>query len=90
MDQRGRSHPSRCTTARNKRWIGRMEVMDHAAPSRTIAQQIQSVTQHSVSSRTIRHCLQQSGISAKRPLLRLPLTGNHRCLHRQWCDDRWT
>ncbi|GFS60432.1 transposable element Tcb1 transposase [Trichonephila clavipes] len=27
---------------------------------------------------------------AKRPLLRLPLTGNHKCLCRQWCDERLT
>ncbi|GFS57096.1 transposable element Tcb1 transposase [Trichonephila clavipes] len=31
---------------------------------------------------------QQSGVSAKRPLLGLPLTQNHRRLHRQWCDER--
>ncbi|GFW13582.1 transposable element Tcb1 transposase [Trichonephila clavipes] len=29
-------------------------------------------------------------MSARRLLLRLPLTGNHRCLRRQWCDERWT
>ncbi|GFT75444.1 transposable element Tcb1 transposase [Trichonephila clavipes] len=31
--------------------------------------------------------LQQSGLSARRPLLGLPLTQNHRCLRRQWCDE---
>ncbi|GFW77742.1 transposable element Tcb1 transposase [Trichonephila clavipes] len=30
----------------------------------------------------------QSGLSARRPLLGLPLTQNHRRLHRQWCDER--
>ncbi|GFV01562.1 hypothetical protein TNCV_2961551 [Trichonephila clavipes] len=35
---------------------------------------IQSVKHHSVSARTIRRRLQQSGMSARRPLLRLPLT----------------
>ncbi|GFW85794.1 transposable element Tcb1 transposase [Trichonephila clavipes] len=30
----------------------------------------------------------QSGLSASRPLLGLPLTQNHRRLHRQWCDER--
>lgn len=91
-DRRGRSHPPRCTTARDDRHIVRMAVMDRAATSRTIAQQIQSVTHHSVSARTIRRRLQQSGMSARRPLLRLPLTGNHRRLRRQWCDERrtWT
>ncbi|GFX73225.1 transposable element Tc1 transposase [Trichonephila clavipes] len=84
--QRGQSQPPRCTTARDDRWIVRMAVMDRAASSRIIAQQIQSVTHHSMSPRTVRRRLQQSGISARRLLLRLPLTGN------TWCDERrtWT
>ncbi|GFX88908.1 transposable element Tcb1 transposase [Trichonephila clavipes] len=41
----------------------------------------------SLSSRTIRRHLQQSGLSARRPLLGLPLTQNHRRLRRQWCDE---
>ncbi|GFW26702.1 transposable element Tcb1 transposase [Trichonephila clavipes] len=32
--------------------------------------------------------LQQSGLSASRPLLGLPLTQNHRRPRRQWCDER--
>ncbi|GFS53969.1 transposable element Tcb1 transposase [Trichonephila clavipes] len=43
---------------------------------------------HSVSARTIRRRLQQSGLSARCPLLGLPLKQNHRRLHRQWCDER--
>ncbi|GFY05181.1 transposable element Tc1 transposase [Trichonephila clavipes] len=42
----------------------------------------------SLSARTIRRRLQQSGLSARRPLLGLPLTQNHRRLRRQWCDER--
>ncbi|GFT80884.1 transposable element Tcb1 transposase [Trichonephila clavipes] len=42
----------------------------------------------SLSVRTIRRRLQQSGLSTRRPLLSLPLTQNHRRLHRQWCDER--
>ncbi|GFT14912.1 transposable element Tcb1 transposase [Trichonephila clavipes] len=38
--------------------------------------------------RTIRRRLQQSDLSARRPLLGLPLTQNHRRLRRQWCDER--
>ncbi|GFX60974.1 transposable element Tcb1 transposase [Trichonephila clavipes] len=37
---------------------------------------------------TIRRHLQKSGISTRRPLLRLPLTGNHRRLRQQRCDKR--
>lgn len=91
-DRRGRSHSPRCTTSRADRQIVRMAVTDRSATSRTIAQHIASVTHHPVSARTIRRRLQQSGLSARRPLLRLPLTQNHRRLRRQWCDDRrmWT
>ncbi|GFX28355.1 transposable element Tcb1 transposase [Trichonephila clavipes] len=67
-----------------------MAVMDRAATSRTIAQQIQSVTHHSMSARTIRRRLQQSRIFQRRLLLRLPLTGNHRHLRHYWCDERQT
>ncbi|GFY31768.1 transposable element Tcb1 transposase [Trichonephila clavipes] len=63
-----------------------MAVMNRAA----IAQQIQSVTHHSLSARTIRHSLQQSQVFARHPLLRLPLNGNYRRLRCQWCDERWT
>ncbi|GFU78481.1 transposable element Tc1 transposase [Trichonephila clavipes] len=85
MDRRG---PPRCTTARNDRRIVRMAVMVRAATSQTIAQQIQSATHHSMSARTIRRRLQQSTMSARRPLLRLPLSGNHRRLPLQWSDER--
>ncbi|GFT30980.1 transposable element Tc1 transposase [Trichonephila clavipes] len=88
----GRSHPPRHSTAHYDRWIVRMAGMDRAAKSRTIAQQIQSITHHSVSARTIRRHLQQSEMSPGLPLLRLPLTINHKRLCRQWCDERrtWT
>ncbi|GFV87396.1 transposable element Tcb1 transposase [Trichonephila clavipes] len=42
----------------------------------------------SLSARTIRRRLQQSGLSARRPLLGMPLTQNHRRLRHQWCDER--
>ncbi|GFW11903.1 transposable element Tcb1 transposase [Trichonephila clavipes] len=88
MDRRGRSHPPQCTTSRDDRQIVRMVVTDHSVTSRTVAQHIESVTHHSVSARTIRRRLQQSGLSARRPLLGLPLTQNHRRLRGHWCDER--
>ncbi|GFT88131.1 hypothetical protein TNCV_1891531 [Trichonephila clavipes] len=41
---------------------------------------------------TIRSRVQQSGMSARHPLLRLPLTENHRRLRRKRCNERraWT
>ncbi|GFV85527.1 transposable element Tcb1 transposase [Trichonephila clavipes] len=65
-----------------------MAVMNRAVISRTVAQHIESVTHYSVSARTIRRRLQRNGLSARRPLLGLPLTQNHRRLRRQWCDER--
>ncbi|GFV02449.1 transposable element Tcb1 transposase [Trichonephila clavipes] len=87
-DRRGRSHPPQCTTSREDRQIVRMTVTDHSVTSRTVAQHIESVTRHSVSARTIRRGLQQNGLSARRPLLGLPLPQNRRRLLRQWCDER--
>ncbi|GFW24385.1 transposable element Tcb1 transposase [Trichonephila clavipes] len=81
-DQRCRSHPPQCTTSREDRQIVHMSVTDRSVTSRTIAQHIESVTHHSVSARTIRRRLQQSGMSARRPLLGLPSTQNHRRLRR--------
>ncbi|GFW94922.1 transposable element Tcb1 transposase [Trichonephila clavipes] len=57
-----------------------MAVMDRSVTSRTITQHIESVTHHSVSVCTIQCRLQQSGLSARHPLLGLPLTQNHRRL----------
>ncbi|GFS79472.1 transposable element Tcb1 transposase [Trichonephila clavipes] len=79
-NQRGRLHPLHCTTAHDDRRIVRKAVMDRATTTRTIAQQIQSVTHPSVYTRTIRRHLEQNGMSVRRPLLRLRLTGNHKRL----------
>ncbi|GFV95365.1 transposable element Tcb1 transposase [Trichonephila clavipes] len=87
-DRRGRSHPPQCTNSRVGRQIVRMAVTDCSVTSRTVAQHIESVTPHSVFARTIRRRLQQSGLFARRPLLGLPLTQNHRRLRRQWGDER--
>ncbi|GFW76409.1 transposable element Tcb1 transposase [Trichonephila clavipes] len=87
-DQSGRSHPPQCTTSREDRQIVRMAVTDRSVTSRTVAQLIASVTHHPVSARTIRCRLQQSGLSARRPLLGLLWTQNHRRLCRQWCNER--
>ncbi|GFS69940.1 transposable element Tcb1 transposase [Trichonephila clavipes] len=87
-DRRGGSHPPQCTISREDRQIVRMAVTDRSVTSRTVAQHIESVAHHSVSARTIRRHLQESGLSARRPLLGLLLTQNHRRLRRQWCGER--
>ncbi|GFY06472.1 transposable element Tcb1 transposase [Trichonephila clavipes] len=88
MDRRGLLHPPQCTTSREDRQIVRMEVKDRSLTSRTVAQHIGSITHHSVYARTIRRRLKQNGISARRTLLGLPLTQNHRRLRRQLCDEK--
>ncbi|GFX97350.1 transposable element Tcb1 transposase [Trichonephila clavipes] len=87
-DRRGRSHPPQCTTSREDRQIVRMTVVDRSVTSRTVAPRIDSVTHHSVSACTIQRRLQQSDLSARRPLLGLPLMQNNRRLRHQWCDER--
>ncbi|GFV81560.1 transposable element Tcb1 transposase [Trichonephila clavipes] len=80
-DRRGRSQPPQCTTSREDRKIVRMAVTDRSVTSRTVAQYIESVTHHSVSARTIQRRLQQSGRSARRPLL-----VQHLCATPRWSD----
>ncbi|GFX43917.1 uncharacterized protein TNCV_4111961 [Trichonephila clavipes] len=63
-----------------------MALTDRSFTSRTVKPHIESVTHHTVSARTIRRRLQQSDLSARRPLLGLPLTQNR--LHGQRCDKR--
>ncbi|GFY34450.1 transposable element Tcb1 transposase [Trichonephila clavipes] len=87
-DQHARSHPPQCTTSRENKQIVHMAVTDRSVTSRTFAQHVESVTYHSVSAHTIRRRLQQSGVSARRPLLGLPLTQSHRRLYHQCCVER--
>ncbi|GFX51648.1 transposable element Tcb1 transposase [Trichonephila clavipes] len=87
-DRRGQSHPPQCCTSRQDRQIVRMAVTDPSVTSRIVAQHFETVAHHSVSARIIRRRLQQSGLSARRPLLGLPLTQNPRRLRHQWCDER--
>ncbi|GFV58386.1 transposable element Tcb1 transposase, partial [Trichonephila clavipes] len=86
-DPRGRSHPPQCTTSREDRQIVCMAVTDLChITNRSTAHRVCNAS-FSVCA-IIRRRLQQSGLSAKRPLLGLPLTQNHRRLRRQWCDER--
>ncbi|GFY08139.1 transposable element Tcb1 transposase [Trichonephila clavipes] len=87
-ERRSRSHLPQCTTSREDRQMVCMAVTDRSVTSRTVAQHIESVTHHSVSERTIRRRSQQNGLSARRPLLSLPLTKNQRRLRHQCCDER--
>ncbi|GFV09449.1 transposable element Tcb1 transposase [Trichonephila clavipes] len=65
-----------------------MAVTDRSVTSRTVVQNIESVTHHSVSARAISTPFTAECLFARRPLLGLPLTQNHRLLRRQWCEER--
>ncbi|GFW94849.1 transposable element Tcb1 transposase [Trichonephila clavipes] len=65
-----------------------MEIGSRVGRNQTTVMRICDRWMQEVSGRTIRHRLQQSGLSARRPLLGLPLTQNHRRLRHQWCDER--
>ncbi|GFU57884.1 transposable element Tcb1 transposase [Trichonephila clavipes] len=56
-DRRGRLHPCQCTPSCENRHIVRMAMTDRSVTSRTIAHHIESVTHHSVSTRTFRRHL---------------------------------
>ncbi|GFU31579.1 transposable element Tc3 transposase [Trichonephila clavipes] len=81
--RRGQLHPPQCTTSLEDKQNVRTAVTDRPVILRTVAKHIKSLTHHSVSARTIRCRLKQSGMSARRPLLGLPLTQNHRRLRHQ-------
>ncbi|GFX35053.1 transposable element Tcb1 transposase [Trichonephila clavipes] len=70
-----------CDRGEFRRAFSPTDVVDHIHLSSPVCVMTVSV-------RTIRRSLQQSGLSARRPLLGLPLTQNNRCLHRQWCDEK--
>ncbi|GFU68431.1 HTH_38 domain-containing protein [Trichonephila clavipes] len=70
----GRSYPPHSSTSREDRRIVPMAVTDRSVTSRTVAQHNESIMHHSVSARTIRRRLQQSGLSARRLLLGLDVS----------------
>ncbi|GFS52704.1 transposable element Tcb1 transposase [Trichonephila clavipes] len=59
------------------------EIGSHVGRNKTTVMRISDRWMQEVSALTIRRRLQQSGLSARRPLLSLPWTQNHRRLRRQ-------
>ncbi|GFY13566.1 putative LOC100569746 [Trichonephila clavipes] len=68
--------------------IFKMKIGSRVGRNQTTVIRICDRLMQEVSARTIQRRLQQRVLSARRPLLSLPLTQNHRRLHRQWCDER--
>ncbi|XP_054710298.1 uncharacterized protein LOC129219995 [Uloborus diversus] len=87
-ERRAGSQRPPITSSREDRHIIRMALMDRATTSRAVSQETGSFGRQQVSARTVRRRLQQHGLSARRPWLRLPLTLRHRQERLQWCDQR--
>ncbi|GFU76440.1 HTH_Tnp_Tc3_2 domain-containing protein [Trichonephila clavipes] len=76
------------TNSREGKHVTRRALMNRAAISRTLSQELGSFARQQVSARTVRRSLQQHGLSARRPWLRLPLTLHHKQERLQWCYQR--
>ncbi|GFX87779.1 transposable element Tcb1 transposase [Trichonephila clavipes] len=72
----------------NKIYTFKREIGSRVGRNQTPVMRICYRWTQEVSASTIRRRLQQSAVSARRPLLGLPLTQNHRRHRRQWCDER--
>ena len=89
-ERRAGSQRPRITSSRDDRHLIRMAVTDRAATSRSLSQQMGTFARQQPSARTVRRRLQQHGLSARRPWLRLPLTLHHRQERLRWCTQRRT
>ncbi|GFW36660.1 hypothetical protein TNCV_1956601 [Trichonephila clavipes] len=61
-----------------------MALMDHAATSRALSQELGSFARQQIAARTVRRRLQQYGLSARRPRQWLLLTLHHGQKRLQW------
>ncbi|KAJ8897004.1 hypothetical protein PR048_002350 [Dryococelus australis] len=80
--------PRNVTTARNDRHLVRMAVTDHTASSTVLARHWSTATGVGLSASTVRRHLLQTGLVARIPLRRLPLSRNHKRLRLQWARER--
>ncbi|GFW05823.1 transposable element Tcb1 transposase [Trichonephila clavipes] len=76
------------TSSREDRHANRMALIDCAATSGTLSQELGSFVKQQVSARTVGRRLQQHGYTARRPGLRLPLHQDGRIRVRRHRDER--
>ena len=95
-DYEKRPGRGKATTIREDHRLKRMALQNRRAPSRLLSYQLADETGKQVSSRTVRHCLSETGVNARRPRKNPLLTENHRRLrlgwattHTQWTLDDW-
>ncbi|GFW37265.1 HTH_Tnp_Tc3_2 domain-containing protein [Trichonephila clavipes] len=78
------------TSSREDWLVTRVVLMDSAAPSRALSQELGSLTRRHVATGTVRRRLQLHELSSQRPWLKLPLKLHHRQERPQWCDQQRT
>ncbi|GFS63266.1 hypothetical protein TNCV_1496701 [Trichonephila clavipes] len=76
------------TNTQEDRYIGKLTPQNRTTTSRNISQEMGMFATRSAYACTVRRRLQQRGLSAQRPLLRLLLTMQHREERRLWCTER--
>ncbi|GFW39893.1 HTH_Tnp_Tc3_2 domain-containing protein [Trichonephila clavipes] len=78
------------TSSREDRHVTHIALMDRSAASRALSQELGSFARQQVSTGTVRQRLQQHGLSARRPWLRIPLTLHYSQEHLHWWGQRRT
>ncbi|GFX77988.1 HTH_Tnp_Tc3_2 domain-containing protein [Trichonephila clavipes] len=86
-ERRAGSQRPPINSSQEHRHVTRRALMDRAATSRVMSQELRSLARQ-VSARTVRQSLLQHGLSARRPCLQLPLTLHHRQERLHLCDQR--
>ena len=89
---RPRSGRPRVTSARDDQYIAKCALRQRSLNSRRLREQFRAGTNINVSDQTIRNRLHARNLRARRPVVRQPLTRQHRIARRQWAlvHRRWT
>ncbi|GFS60927.1 HTH_Tnp_Tc3_2 domain-containing protein [Trichonephila clavipes] len=72
------------TSSREDRHVTRMDLMDRAATSRALSEELGSFSRQQMSARAFQRLLQQHALLTRRPWRRLPFTLHHRQERLEW------
>ena len=87
-ERQARSQRTPMTNIRKDRHTLRLSLQNRITISRTIGQEMAMFAERPVSARSVRRRLQYRVLSARRPLLYLPLTMQYEERRRLWCAKR--
>lgn len=92
VSDRPRAGRPRVTTARDDQYLVTCALRQRTLNSRRLREQLRAGANVNVSDQTIRNRLHERNLAARRPVVRQPLTRQHRRLRRQWgvTHRRWT